>query len=470
MLVKLKRVSNIEFLKHGINYIIANFFSKGLVFLMIPIYTRMLTPNEYGIYSIYVSLVSIFNVLVSFNLPGAIKQSYLKRKEEFSEILGTNLIFSFLFIIPISVFYFLFKNKISVFFGVPEKVFSLSIGVCLFLVFYNMYTIYLEADQQSTKFLKILCSNKIMEILMCVTFLFYFSKNKYYAPIYSQIFITALFSLFCIYKLISIAKFKFDFKYIEYSLLYAVPLIPHNLSNFILAQFDRIILNQILGSYSTGLYSFAYNIGMAITVMINSLNSSWVPIFFKNYSENRFEELEKLAKKFFKIIYLFAVVLILFSQEFTVVLSTKTYYESMKLIPIIVLGNIMIFFYVIYANYAFYYHKTYMISLNTFVAGITNIILNYIFIPKYGYIAAAYTTLFSYIILFLLHYINAKYILKAKVMSLIIFKKEVLILILIVTIYFMFMKGTQVSLMLFLLKVFIMIILFFFELKPYFKR
>lgn len=67
-----------------------------------------------------------------------------------------------------------------------------------------------------------------------------------------------------------------------------------------------------------------------------------------------------------------------------------------------------------YVNYAFYEKKTKNIAAITIVAGGLNILLNYLFIPKFGYIAASGTTLISYVVLFLLHYINVKWILKVK--------------------------------------------------------
>ncbi|MFX0548808.1 lipopolysaccharide biosynthesis protein [Hathewaya histolytica] len=457
------RAFKLDFLKHGFNYIIANFFSKGLVFLMIPVFTRILTPSEYGTYSIYVTIVSIFSILISLNIPAAIKQSYLKRENEFSAILGTNLIFIVLTTLPIAIVYFIFSNEISDFFKVPAKVFKLSIVVCIFLMFYNMYIYYLEAKQESFKFLKISCSNKIIETSICVSFLFFISSNKYYSAIYGQIIAISIFAVICLYKLIKIADFKFDLGYLKYSLAYSIPLIPHNLSNLILAQFDKIILNQILGAHSTGVYSFAYNISMIITVIINSLNSSWVPIFFENYRNKKYLYLQDLAKKFFKIICLCCTIIILFSKEITMVVSTEQYYKGINIIPIIILGNLMIFFYVLYANYAFYYNNTYMISINTFIAGTINIILNYIFIPKWGYLAAAYTTLFSYIVLFLLHYINSKYILKAKVIPLSTFKFDLTKFVSVISVYFIITHIIDNTIILIMIKSVIIAVLIVIE-------
>jgi len=83
-------------------------------------------------------------------------------------------------------------------------------------------------------------------------------------------------------------------------------------------------------------------------------------------------------------------------------------------VPIIVIGYVGVFLYTLYGNYSFYRKKTGLISLATLFAGGINIGLNYWLIPIYGYVAAAYTTLVSYFLLFLFHFLNVKYILKEK--------------------------------------------------------
>ena len=93
-------------------------------------------------------------------------------------------------------------------------------------------------------------------------------------------------------------------------------------------------------------------------------------------------------------------------------MAEKSYHEAFIIIPIVVIGYFFFFLYSLYVGYAFYYKKTLLISIITIVSGLLNIGLNYLLIPKYGYMIAAYTTLITYIVLFLLHYINVKYNIK----------------------------------------------------------
>ena len=174
-----------------------------------------------------------------------------------------------------------------------------------------------------------------------------------------------------------------------------MPLIPHALSGIILSHFDRIIINQISGTIETGLYSFAYNIGMIMNIIVLAMNKSWVPIFYNNLRKEEYNKIYNLAYNYSKYIFFAAIVLTAFSQEVVIIMADKSYYSSLSLIPIIILGYVFVFLYTLYANYSFYRKKTLLISIATLLAGGVNIGLNYLLIPRFGYIAAAFTTLIS---------------------------------------------------------------------------
>jgi len=217
-----------------------------------------------------------------------------------------------------------------------------------------------------------------------------------------------------IYNLVQLSKINFKLEHIKYSIRFGVPLIPHALSGFILAFFDRIIINQLTGSLNTGLYSFAYNVGMLMNIVVMAMNKSWVPIFYENLANKDFKKIDNLAYNYSKYIYFTAIGLILFSKEIVSLMADEKYHTALPIVPIIVIGYVGVFLYTLYGNYSFYRKKTGLISLATLFAGGINIGLNYWLIPIYGYVAAAYTTLISYFLLFLFHFLNVKYILKGK--------------------------------------------------------
>lgn len=88
--------------------------------------------------------------------------------------------------------------------------------------------------------------------------------------------------------------------------------------------------------------------------------------------------------------------------EIVKLLASSKYWEGIGIIPPVVLANYIIFAYTLYVNIEHFYKKTPYITLNTVIAAGLNLILNYIFIPRYGYMAAAYTTLVACYLFFVL--------------------------------------------------------------------
>lgn len=435
LLTKIEKIRKNNFFNHSKNYLIADFFNKALAFITIPIFTRLLLPEEYGILAIFSSIISIFTILMGMNFHGAINRKYYEKDNEFYSFLGSNIIFILIVnIIFISVC-FILRNSLSSFFSIDSKLFFTAIIISSFSFFIQMELTYLQASQQSKKYARISIIRNIFITIVAIIWVYLLNESKYLGKIYAQLIVIGIISCFVIYKLIKISEFKWKNEHIKYSLYFGIPLIPHALSGFILAQFDRVIINQISGSYETGLYSFAYNVGMIMNVFVLAINKSWVPVFYENLKNNTYRKIQILAEKSSEIVFLVALGLIFFSKEIILIMADEKYFKALEIVPIIIFSAIAKYWYTLFANYAFYNKKTSLISLFTFFAGFINVCLNYLFIPKYGYISAAWTTLVSYIILFLLHYINVKWILKIEIIKIYNMLKQLICFVIVVFIF-----------------------------------
>ena len=414
----MNKVKSNGFFKHSKNYLIAEFFNKGIVFLTIPIFTYLLTPEDYGIISIYAVLISIFIVFMGLNFHTSVARRYHEDEEDFNEFLGTNIVFLIMLNIVLILLFFIFKDSLASFFAIDSNILFIAIIVSSLSVFLQIELSYLQTSQQSKKYVTILVIRNILLTLGAIIWIYLLEDSKYLGKVYSELVIMSIIFIFVIRDLLKLSKFNFNKKFIKYSIGYGVPLIPHTLSGLILLLSDRIIINQISGSYETGLYSFAFNVGMIMSVVVTSFNNAWIPIFYKDLKEKAYSKIQKSAEKYVKIIFAITLFLILFSKEIVIIMADDKYYDALKIVPLILLGFTMVYLYTLYANYAFYRKRTGLISLFTFIAGVINIGLNYLLIPEYGYVAAAWTTLFSYFILFVLHYVNVKFILKENVILL----------------------------------------------------
>ena len=430
------RLKENEGFLHSKNYVLAEMFNKAIVFFTIPIFTYFLDPKEYGILAIAISVIGMFSIIMGLNINVAVSRRYYEIDNEYSSFMGTSIIFS---VIVNSVIFFLciyLKTYFSHILGITSKLFILCIGISAIQFFIQMTLTYLQASQKSGKYAMISIISNMTITIISIIFIINLKEDKYYGRIYSQLIVTILLmvAIGIFYK--KKIEFKTKLEHLKYSLSYSLPLIPHELSGLILSQFDRIMINNMVGSAEAGLYSFAYNVGMIMNVFVISFNNAWIPKFYKHLANEEYNYIEMSLQKYFKVLATICFILILFSREIVYIMANEKYYNSIKIIPIIIFSYLLLYMYMIFANYAFYSKKTYLVSLFTVLAGVINVILNRIWIPTYGYLGASWATLLSYLALVLFHFFNSKFFLKLRVVSITKIMKDLFYLIIGILFYF----------------------------------
>jgi O-antigen/teichoic acid export membrane protein len=401
----LLKKTELGFYKELKHYLSAEIIIKSVGLLTLPILTKLLSPDEFGVLKIYESLVLIFIIIASLGLPSAIKRKYYDYSPDFNSYSGSsiNLIIAFnFFLFPII---FLFKKPVSEYLNFDEKIIIIAWISSFLMIFYRIYTDYLQAAKRSKEFTVLKVSQGLSLVFISLLWIYLLTDNRFYGKIYAELLINAIFLLILIPKIRSIYSFSFDLKKLADALKFSLPMIPALLSALVLSYFDQIIINDLKGSYQTGLYSVAYQIGMIVYMIQLSSAAAYQPYFFEAVSKNNIYEFQNLIKKYTKFIVFISISLVVFSQEIGKLFTDSKYYEGLVLIPVIVFSYILYYFYTLYANYYVYYKKTGIASLIIIFLAILNIVLNYIFIPKFGYFAAAYTTLFAYFLQFLLLWI-----------------------------------------------------------------
>jgi len=416
------------FLAQSKDYLSTGVALKLLGLISIPIFTFLLAPKDYGTLAIFSSTVSILIIFLAISIKGGIYRRFFEKKQDFPEFLGSNLILlGILCIVSLAIAYF-FGQLFSSFFNISPKLFFIAVFASIFSVIFNIYAIILQAKKLSKQYSKLTVCQSILLLIFSVIGIYLFKEKGYLGVIYAIVLVGVIFSVYSVLKFVKLIKFTFKKEYLKYSLLFGLPLLPHALGSYVLTFFDRIIIGQLTNMTEVGLYSFAYNIGMIMTMFISYSTMAWSPIFLENITNKSFEKIDNLAKKYVKVICILALTLILFVKDLLLILTTKQYHTALDIIPIIILGYIFFFLYTLYVGYAEYQKKTWIISINTLIAAGVNIFLNYMLIPIYGYTIAAYTTLIGYALLFMLNYLTARYLLKERVIRLTYTLGSVLIL------------------------------------------
>ena len=201
-------------------------------------------------------------------------------------------------------------------------------------------------------------------------------------------------------------------KYWKRGLKFNLPLIPHYLSSTLLASSDKIMIQQLVGEASAGFYSLAYTYSGLALIIFGAVNNAYTPTAYDLIRKEDYKQLSKKTQPIIFIAVAFSILLMLMAPEGLFILGGEEYLVALDIVPVLILGIFFSSFYFIFSNIEFVYERTKLVFPITLLGAGLNIILNYIFVPIYDYGAAAYTTLISYVIVALCHYLVTLLILK----------------------------------------------------------
>ena len=277
----------------------------------------------------------------------------------------------------------------------------------------GLYNTVLIQNKEDKRYLIISLISTILNIVLSIILVVLMKNNKYMGRIIGSFISTLIIGILMYFKL-SKGQFYIKSKLLGFAIKLSLPIVPHIAGHQILTSSDRIMLNTFIGSNSVGIYGFAYNIGMLVNIIWQSINNAWVPWYFENIRQKKYKNIDIAIKKYIIIFTIITVLMIFITPELGTILAPKEYWEGIKIVPLIILSYFFVFLYSFPVNIQFYQEKTKYIPIGTVSTAIINILLNLIFIPKYGLKAATISTLISYILLFIFHLGIVKYLFKYK--------------------------------------------------------
>lgn len=396
-----------ELKKASTSYLIGTLFNKGIFFLTVPIFTRLLSTSDYGVVTTYNSWTAILAMVMGFALHTGIRVAFIDYKNEMKDFLATVTSFTILSGFAIS----LIILHITRYF--PTSINSTLIIVCLLqsmaaalIEDYSMYLMMQYKYRARTALM--VFPNLIAVVVSVIVIRYIVSDNLYLGRIIPTALTMIIFGMLVVMLVYRNSKCVFNKQYLKYALSISLPLILHGIALNILSQSDRMMITWLADSSQTGIYSLIYNFGMIATVITTSLEGIWVPWFYRKLQDKNDREINIIVKDYVNLITYCLIGVIMIGPEIVKFLATSSYWDGIKIIPPVVISNFAIFSYSLYVNVEHFYKKTIGITINTLAAAILNIILNLFLIPKFGYVAAAYTTLASYLLSFFLHAIKSK--------------------------------------------------------------
>lgn len=385
-------------------FLICSFLQKGISTITTPIFTRILTTTEYGQYSVFTSWMQIITPIVCLNLyAGVYSQGVVKLEEDRNQY-SSSLQGLFLILIAGWTMVYLSSHR---FWNNLLSLTTIQMLAMFVMIWasgsFNFWSTNQRVDFQYRKLVLLTLIVSIFQPSLSILFILN-SEYKVTARILGMAVVQfVLFSGTFIVQMVKGKKF-FSKYYWSYALKLSIPLLPHYLSINILSSSDRIMIGTMVGNDQAGIYNLAHSVALIMTLFNTALLQTIEPWIYRKLKAKCPKDIAKVAYPSFIAIAGLNILLIMFAPEVIRIFAPEAYLEAIWIIPGVALSVFFTFLYTFFATFEFYYEKTSYIASATVGGAVLNIILNYVCIKQFGYIAAAYTTLFSYIIFAVLHY------------------------------------------------------------------
>ena len=394
-------VSNNKVLRSGIWYTVSNFMVKGIGFITTPIFTRLLTKADFGLYNNYVSWLAIITILVTLNLDSTLISARYDYETKFDEYILSVLALSTLSTVAWLIIVNTFSDAIVLLLGMDQIYIN---AMFVYLLFLPAVTLFQARERYLFEYKKTVASSLFIAIGTAVlsVVLVVFMRNKLAGRILGSIAPTVVLGAVLYVFFIKKGK-RINSQYWRYALPVCLPFIPHLLSLTLLNSTDRVMITRWCGAEDNAMYSLAYTCGSMVTMLMTSMNSAFAPWLGEKLNAGSHDEIRNFSKIYIISFSFFSIGIMAIAPEILMILGGVAYSDAKYVMTPIAMGCVCQFIYSMFVNVEQFKKKTIGMAFASITAAMINLGLNCIFIPRVGYLAAAYTTLVGYLTLLIIH-------------------------------------------------------------------
>ena len=399
MISYLKKIAN-----HSVIYGASNSVTAAVGYLLLPIYTRFLSPAEYGIFSTINISGAVLGVIYDMGLIAALFRWYFdySKSEEYKRkvIISTISIFYFFTSSIATIILYLFSSKLSGVLFKGQFQYSPLIQLMILTTYINLLMgvplSILRLEEKAHTYM-IVSIFKGIGILVITSLYLIILKAGLLGVYKGGLIVSFVIAVILFVVTYNNYMLRFSFPEIKKMLIFGLMYLPTIIFMWIINFSDRYFLNYYSTLKDVGIYSFGYKIGQIIYLMVTAFSIGWTPILFSIAKENNAKKIfAKIMTYFFLVLFSFVLLISIFSKDIVRLVSVGEYMGSYKIVSFIS------FSYFLYGIYIFLFSGlmiTKRIGSQPIVIGMAallNILLNIFLIPKFGYAGAAYSTLYTY--------------------------------------------------------------------------
>lgn len=390
-------------LKSSSIYLGSSVINKAIPFLLLPVFTKYLTPSEYGTLAIFQLILTFYSAFIGMNSHANISKHFYKySKSQVAKLIGNILIIVSFLSVTFLAITFIFTIFFIDVFSIPSHWLQVMPILSFMFMVNTLNLTVLRNEGKAYSFGVFEIGNTVVNMMTTVVLLVVFQYGWYSQAIG----ISLAYFVFFIISLIFLRKrgylsFDFDKEGVRSILIISLPLIPHALGGIVINMSDRLFIEKMVGLEMVGIYSVGYMFGMVVMLFTDAFIKAWSPWFYKNLVEPSDRKKQKIVKYTYIYIigvFVLAVLISLAAEIIMPYFVDEKFYKAKEFILWIALGYAVHGVYKIFFPYLVHISKTSFLAVSTVLAALINLILNYVLIKNYGAVGAAYATIVAFFI------------------------------------------------------------------------
>lgn len=401
ILVNIKENKNF---RNGVLFSLFSFFNSGINFLIATVLAWYISPDSYGMLSLFTTVVSLFTIFICLNTNGYIGVNFFRlSKLKICSLINVVLITSIVVFAVLLLLTIAFRATLQVTFGLPYIYYVFAISYCFFYVFYSLLMDIWRLEGKVWKYGILSSLLVVLNLFLTLLFVKRLSLD-WPGRVYAQLIACIIF--FVVSTVILIKK-----GYIKRILptkkeavecyKFALPLVPHSTSFWLRQGCDRYIINLFLSQSMVGFFSFASNFGNIIQIIgfaFNSSNSVDIYQTLSSKDNDKFRRLNNQCRLLIVFYILLTIVVILLSS-LLIPWAFPKYRDSVVYLFPLCVGSMFQCFYLVYVNIIIFYKKTTRLMYITLSFSLLHTILS-VLLTRYGVIYTAYISVLSNMLIF----------------------------------------------------------------------
>ncbi len=409
------------YFRKTMEYAAGNTFNKILLILLLPLFTRLMVPEEYAVYTNITIFISLFSLIYMLGLQQSLFSHFYQyddKRYQFT-VISTILIVITVCGIFLSYGVIYYRSSLADLITTRSGFDNIFIYVGIILFCDSLYTIILRVINTMERsmnyaLLSIVRNLSLLILISLGTLVGKFSLQTVFLYMTISSVISLLIAFWNVYDiLLELRQYSkstsaiFSFPILIDLLKFGLPMIPGTIAFMILRVSDRYMLTylSVNGLHDVGIYAIGYRIGMILTFLNTLISLVYFPYAMKIVNKPRsVESFRRMFKAYSIWGGVLGFLIILFTWEIALLLLDSSYYEAVK---IVVFGVISSYLYGLFnlVNIAFYIRKRAgNIALAVILGAVLNIILNFVLIPEFGMYGAGVASVIAYLFIFMMNF------------------------------------------------------------------